>query len=158
MNRRLRAVLSLAILWAAGWALIGVALGLRSWLRYASTGHVAYGIAEWLLRSAIPFAVLGAIGGGAFALILARAERNRSVGQLSILRVSVWGAFGGAVAMLVYAAMIGSLVVFATHPLRLALGAGIMALLGAGSAGGTLAVARRDQLTGGVVRRELLRA
>ncbi len=88
---------------------------------------------------AVMFGVLGFIGGTIFSTVLSFAEGGRSFNQLSLPRFAVWGALGGL--------LLGGLAVTAEL-----LGAGLTilgavitgssTLLGAGSAAGTLLIAR----------------
>ena len=85
------------------------------------------------------FGVLGFIGGTIFSTVLRLADGRRSFEQLSLPRFIGWGALGGLVlgGLAVSASLLGAGLTM--------LGAVIVAattLLGAGSAAGTLVVAR----------------
>ena len=72
--------------------------------------------------------------------------RGRAFDEISLLRFTIWGAFGG---LLMWAPLALTLVgaagwsVGGTDLLELALTTTVLALLGAGSAAGTLVLARR---------------
>ena len=131
--QRVRGAIGIGATWAAGWAPIGAVTG---WavgaLLDAPPGVVAASYAAM-------FGVLGFIGGTIFSTVLRLADGRRSFEQLSLPRFIGWGALGGLV--------LGGLAVSASL-----LGAGLtmlgavivaaMTLLGAGSAAGTLVVAR----------------
>lgn len=97
---RLRGVLGISIVWAFAWLPLGVGLGLyRYWSDQAilsflprSLGrflsHMAYAAGLWM--------VAGAVSGAIFAVILALAERNRTLGTLSIRRLAIWGGIGSS--------------------------------------------------------------
>jgi hypothetical protein len=136
--RRARGVAVTAILWAAAWGLVGIALGVLLWAftgPHADPGAVVLGAARW-------WATLGAVGGAAFALVLTAAERRApSLHALSAGRIARWGAFGGAVPPLLLLP-----VLWAAHSGALGFGALFVPLgaaLGAGSAAGSLGLARR---------------
>src|SRR5262245_22389748 len=97
MLHRIRAVLVTSVLWALVWASIGAIIGLVT--------HPAgidllplppeTGI-NWsrVAGFALEFAVIGAINGALFALLMAVAERGRTVSTLSVGRVTLWAAVG----------------------------------------------------------------
>ena len=83
--RRLRGVINTGLLWAAG----SVA--------FFSVFEVLGGRSGSLLIGIPFFAGFGFIMGSAFAGILSLAERHRSLEDLSLRRVALWGALGGLV-------------------------------------------------------------
>ncbi len=96
------------------------------------------------------FAVPGFVGGALFSLVLGVAGRHRRFEELSLPRFAAWGAVGGVLLSLVPAAMVAvGLASIGGSGQGLwqltALVAGPFALLGAGSAAGTLLVARRAE-------------
>lgn len=82
------------------------------------------------------FGLLGFLAGVTFSLVLATAERLRRLEQLSLARFAGWGALGGLVCSGLFALVAG---LGGAFPV---VGA-VFALAGAGSAAGTLALARR---------------
>ena len=132
MLRRLRSALILATFWALVWLAVGLFAGLLMGWYHLPPDPVLIGI--WPL--------LGALSGGTFALLLALAEKQRSVTQLSPRRLAAWGAIGG-----VLIPIIASVVVLALTDLHLAANTPVvfllLAILGSSSALGTLCMARR---------------
>ncbi|HEY4320125.1 MAG TPA: hypothetical protein VGM77_03015, partial [Gemmatimonadales bacterium] len=92
-----------------------------------------------------PFAIAGAVCGLAFALLLGRAERNRTVGDLPIARTALWGAVAAFTAAVLAGAML-QLVRGQAPPVSLFAEASWFALVGAISAGGSLVAARRGRI------------
>ena len=136
--RRTRGVLVAATLWAVAWSVVGLALGLVAW---AFAGPFP-DPAAMIVVAAIRWAALGGVGGAAFALALAAAERQATSPEaLSTARVARWGALGGAVLPLLLLPLF-----WASHPGALGIGVFLVPLasaLGAGSATGSLRLARR---------------
>ncbi len=112
--RRIRGAVGVALTWAVAWAGVGAILSL-----------VGFGLVN-LVPSLVAFAVMGFVGGAAFSAVLQIAERHRRFDEMSLPSFAVLGAVGGLfVSMLMGAGFV------------------VFALLGAGSAAGSLAVARR---------------
>lgn len=139
--RRIRGMLGMGLTWALGWAIVG--------------GGIMEGIVDpggrildmWPQTLAIP----GFLGGVAFSLILAVAERRRRFDELSLPRFAAWGAAAGAL-LGVVALSAGAASAVAPLVLRGAMIIAPVALLCAASASGTLALARtaarRESLDG----------
>lgn len=131
--RRIRGAIGIGVTWAAGWAPIGAVVG---WITGVALGFPLAGIAT---NYAVLFGVLGFVGGTMFSTVVRITERHRSFDQLSMPRFVAWGALGGlglgglAVALSILGAGFG--------PLGAVI-ASVTTVLGAGSAAGTLAVAR----------------
>ena len=83
------------------------------------------------------FAVMGFGAGAVFSGVLRAVEGRRTFDELSLGRFTMWGAFGG---ILLAGGMIAT---GGAGAVTGVIGVGLMALLGAGSAAGTLALARR---------------
>ena len=138
-RRRIRGAIGLGLAWGTAWFAAGLALALAF-----------PGAAD------VPFFVvwggLGFVGGVAFSAVLGIVEGRRSFDQMSLPRFAAWGGAGGLVLAGLFvsaAALFGELT-----PLRhLGLLAPVFAAVGAGSAAGSLALARRvrdpDSLEGG---------
>jgi len=132
--KRIRGILGTGITWAIGWGATFV--GLRLVL---SPGHFT-GLAA-LAVSGMGF---GFVAGSSFAVILSITERRRSLHQLSLRRVALWGGIGGAMLALLAAPR----VIGAGLPLNVLVSAyliplGLTGLLGAGFAAGSVAIARK---------------
>ena len=134
--QRIRGAIGIGLTWAAGWAPIGAITG---WVTAALLGF-PLGVVTG--NYAVMFGVLGFIGGTIFSTVLSLAEGRRSFNQLSLARFVAWGALGGLLlgGLAVTAGLLG-----AGLTILGAVIAGTSTLLGAGSAAGTLAIARAAQ-------------
>ena len=131
--QRMRGALGIGMTWAAGWAPVGAITGLV-------TGTLlGFPLGTVIVNYAVTFGVLGFIGGGLFSTVLGLAEGRRSFEELSLPRSIMWGASGGLV---LGALTVGIGVLGAGLSVLGAAIVGASALLGASSAGGTLAIAR----------------
>ncbi len=121
--KRIRGVVGTALTWAAAWFGVGAFIGL-----VGGVGPVAL---------AISWAQIGFVGGAIFSTVLGITEGRRRFDEMS-LRVfaGIGGTVGGLLAVLFFSAggpfSLGSLAM-----------ASFVFLLGAGSAAGSLALARR---------------
>jgi hypothetical protein len=134
--QRARGAIGIGLTWAAGWAPIGAITG---WVTGVFLG---FPLSVVTANYAVMFGVLGFIGGAIFSTVLSLAEGRRSFNQLSLPRFVVWGALGGLLlgGLAVSAGLLGA--GFTTLG---AVIAGTSTLLGAGSAAGTLVIARAAQ-------------
>ncbi len=139
-QRRIRAAVKMGLTWAAGWAPVGLLIGLVM----GGNRHIPDGfpLDDWLM----PLAALGFAGGAIFSTVLRIAAGRRSFDQLSLPRFGAWGAVGGL--------MLGGVAVVAWSldagfgPViwsRAAAMIGSASLLSAASASGSLALARRAE-------------
>lgn len=131
--QRIRGALGIGLTWAAGWAPIGAITG---WVTGVLLG---FPLAVVTVNYAVMFGVLGFIGGTIFSAVLSLAEGRRSFNELSLPRFVAWGAFEGLLlgGLAVAAELLGS------GPTILGVViTGASTLLGAGSAAGTLVIAR----------------
>jgi len=148
MNRTLRAVLGLALVWGAGWALLGWWLAAVPLVAAAHLGAFGAGgvplptIATAAAWVALEWGVWGAAGGVLFAAALRWSARRagpvRSVDRLSARRAAGWGGAVGAL----LAAVVLALSAVATPAAALAF-AGLVTLFGMASGGGAVAIAQR---------------
>ena len=125
--RRIRGAFGTALTWATAWAVVGATLGLTG----ANSGR---GIAASIVDGFIGWAILGFISGAFFSVVLGIAEGRRRLDEMSLSRFAAWGALGGLLLGTVLFAMYGDG--------NWAMGL-VGTLLGAGSAAGSLALARR---------------
>jgi hypothetical protein len=94
----------MGLIWAAGWALVGVLIGV--------TSKVLPGLPFWdaffdLFDAPLPaLAIPGFVGGVLFAMVLGIAGRRRRFEELSLPRFAAWGALGGLLLSLVPAALV----------------------------------------------------
>lgn len=119
--KRLRGALGMGLIWGLAWGFVG---GLMEVVD--PRGRI---VDIWPIVLAIP----GFIGGVVFAIVLTSAEGRRPFDELSIRRFGFWGAMTGALLGLIPFLLVGLNPVI-TLPL---------AVLGALSASGTLAIARK---------------
>lgn len=129
--RRIRAALVTGVLWFIVWAPAGVLLSVA----VDPNGSMDE---PWALITGYP----GFLGGVVFSLVLAVAGRSRRLEELTIARVSVWGALAGAI--------VGTVPFLIGTPTERIptwlLATGVITastLLSASSAAGTLAIAKR---------------
>jgi hypothetical protein len=90
-RRRIRAALGMGLTWAAGWAPVGLLIGLvLGGNRHTPDG---FPVDDWL----VPLAALGFVGGTVFSAVLRIADGRRRFDELSLPRFGAWGALGGVV-------------------------------------------------------------
>jgi len=131
--QRARGAVGIGVTWAAAWAPIGAIAG---WITGAVLG---FPLAVIATNYAVLFGTLGFAGGTIFSTILGLADGRRRFDQLSLPRFVAWGSLGGVLlgGIAVAAGILGA----AANVLGVVIIAA-SALLGAGSAAGTLAIAR----------------
>jgi len=88
--------------------------------------------------TAVLFAVLGFVYGGALSVVLGIAEGRRRFDEMSLTRFAAWGAIPAFVLFVLPGGFGGGLLV------QMVYGSAVT-LLGAGSAAGSLALARRAE-------------
>ena len=147
IQRRTRAVLITALLWASVWGVGGLVQGLTSWFGHYREGYMAYGFLMWQVYSVLLNGVLGALTGCGFAILLARAERDRTIEDLSLSRTVLWGGAAGAASLLLYGLIMASVSGQHIYLLSLVVRVSGWGLLGALAAGGSLAAARKGRLS-----------
>jgi hypothetical protein len=129
--RRIRGALGTAVTWALAWSGVGIAVGLLNVvLAGAPLGAV-------MATFAVAWAKMGFIGGAIFSVVVGVAERRRAFHEMSVPRFAAWGALGALVFGLPIAAALG-------FTAEMVVGFSTVVLLGAGSAAGSLAIARRS--------------
>ncbi len=128
--RRIRGAVGMGLTWAVVWsgvgAIWGLIAGISSGVVFQSGGLFA-----------VVFAALGFVGGAAFSGVLGIIEGRRRFGEMSLPRFAAWGALGGL--------FLSALTVGALTPGAVWYDVGVLTLLGAGSAAGSLALARRAE-------------
>lgn len=103
--RRLRGAIGMGVIWAAGWALVGLLIGVTSRLLPFLPWDEFFRIFDAPLPA---LAVPGFFAGVFFALVLGVAGRRRGFAELSLLRVAAWGALGGLMLSLLPAALVAA--------------------------------------------------
>ncbi len=138
--QRIRGALGMGLTWAAAWFGFGTILGLVIGLISGGPFQLAP-----LIANAVLFGVSGFVGGAAFSGVLGIAEGRRTFDEMSLPRFAGWGGVGGL--------LLSMLLLSNGGPLTLArvLTVGVVTLMGAGSAAGSLALARRAD-DGGLLR------
>ena len=91
--RKLRGMLGVGLTWGTIWAALGVLLGLV--VGAIRPQDVDPG--ETPSRIALILGIAGFISGASFGLMLTLVERGRTLLDVSLARVAVWGAAGAAV-------------------------------------------------------------
>jgi hypothetical protein len=138
--KRIRAALGMGLIWAISWAPLGLVVGLVLGGNPATPD--GFPADDWVM----PLAALGFLGGTIFSSGLRLAAGNRSFHQLSLPRFGVWGAMGGVVLGVLATALwqldTGWGPVFGPGAAVLI---GASTLLSAGSATGSLALARMGE-------------
>lgn len=123
-SKRIRGAIGLGLTWAAAWFAAGMVL------------LVIVGPDAADVPFPLGFGLLGFLAGATFSVIVGIAENRRRFDQISMPRFAGWGALGGLLFSGVFALAAGLAGEF------LILGP-LFAIAGAGSAVGTLALARR---------------
>jgi hypothetical protein len=141
--RPIRGAVGMGLTWAAGWALVGVLIGLSTFLGLPM---------GWFLEvfdAPLPaLAIPGFFAGAVFSTVLGIAGRRRRFDELSLPRFAALGAVGGLLLSLVPVAAIGTGAASAAGAVVI----GTLTLLSAVSASGSLMLARMPE------ERELLDA
>lgn len=145
--KRIRGAVGMGVTWAAGWAIVGLLIGLSSLLFPALPWDAFFDVFDAPLPA---LAVPGFVGGALFSVVLGIAGRHRRFDELSLPRFAAWGALGGLLLTVVPATMVAlGLATVSSEgmglwPLTAVIGAPFT-LLSAGSAAGSLALARRAE-------------
>ena len=126
--KRIRGAVGVGLTWAVGWGFVGALMGL--WLQRPG-GVVA---------SSVGIALAGFLSGGAFSVVLGLAGRRRTFEEMSLPRFAGFGALATLVMFLTVTALQGTLGFVWTLPGLIV--TTFWTLLGAGSAAGSLALAR----------------
>ncbi len=127
--KRIRGAVGLGLTWAAVW------IGALTIFTVVTPGWTPSLVN--LLANSVLFGAMGFIGGTVFSGVLGFVERRRTFHEMSLPRFATWGTLGG---LLVSILLIVSGAV--TGPTQV-IGLGVAILLGAGSAAGSLGLARR---------------
>ena len=101
--RRIRGAVGMGLTWAAGWAIVGVLIGVTSRL----LPGLPWGPFFEVFDAPLPaLAVPGFFGGAFFSTVLGIAGRRRRFDELSLPRFAAWGAVGGLMLSLFPAALV----------------------------------------------------
>ena len=142
--KRIRGAVGMGLTWAVSWSAIGALVAVLP-----GTMPAGFPILEFVVGFAAQYAALGFVGGATFSVVLGVTEGRHRLDQMSLPRFAVWGAFGGLMMWAVsdtighsMMSFLGSVGVPGLSWVE-AISGGIIVLLGAGSAAGSLALARR---------------
>jgi hypothetical protein len=133
--RRMRGAIGMGLTWAAAWGGVGAIVMLGFLLRTGSRPDAPF---------PFMFAAAGFVAGLLFSGVLGVVEGRRRFDQMSLPRSAAWGAAGG----FLLAAAFVSAVSLSGDPgflWNLVIVAPVFAVAAAGSAAGSLALARRAQ-------------
>ncbi|MEX2529180.1 MAG: hypothetical protein WD960_00270 [Gemmatimonadota bacterium] len=134
--RPIRGAIGTGLTWAAAWFGAGMVMLLGLLMTTGSTGaDVPYPLG---------FGALGFVAGVTFSVVLRLAEGRRRFDEMSLPRFAAWGGVGG----LLFSAIFVGGVALAEGPSflgNLVVLGPVFALAGAGSAAGSLALARRAE-------------
>ena len=133
---RIRGAVGMVVIWVVGWSFVGALLGLLVGALFSPDGIEATRVAG-VIRLSIQASVAC---GGTFSVVLAIAGRRRTFDEMSLPLFAAWGAFAASVVLGL--AILGGGVEQFLAPAGLIV-ASVVVLLGAGSAAGSLALARR---------------
>ena len=144
--KRIRGALGMGLTWAAAWFPVGAIIGLLSGLtdtRVDSLVSLVFGLAG----IAGIFAAMGFVGGAAFSTVLGVTEGRRRFDEMSLPRFAAWGAVGGlllsGLGIPLWAGLSGGM--GSVSLLWVGFAVSFVTLLGAGSASGSLTLARRAE-------------
>ncbi|MHB0962358.1 MAG: hypothetical protein ACYC5V_03995 [Gemmatimonadaceae bacterium] len=147
--RRVRGAIGMGLTWAVGWAIMGIGIGVASIALPFLPWHLFFEIFDAPLPA---LAVPGFFGGIFYSIVLGIAGRRRRFDELSLPRVAAWGALGGLMLalfpsflVLVGLAHLGGSPSGASFAQLTALIAAPFMLAGAGSATGSLLLARKAE-------------
>jgi hypothetical protein len=133
--RRIRAAIGIGLTWALAWFAAGMVL----------LFIVGFGAAD--VPFPLFFGLLGFFAGATFSGVLGLLGGRRRFDQMSLPRFAGWGALGGvllAVGFVSVVALSGDAAILDSLPLL----GGVFGVAGAGSAAGTLALARMAEDSG----------
>lgn len=101
--RRIRGAVGMGLTWAAGWAVVGVLIGVTSTLLPGLPWDSFFKVFDAPLPA---LAIPGFFSGALFSMVLGFAGRRRRFDELSLPRFAAWGAVGGLLLSLVPAALV----------------------------------------------------
>jgi len=90
--RRARGIVGVGLTWGVSWALIGTAVGIT--IGIVDPDSIDPGESPLMVGALV--GIVGFISGAAFSTLLAIAERRKTLRDLSLTRVALWGMLGSA--------------------------------------------------------------
>ena len=131
--RRLRGAIKMGLIWAGAWFGAGMVL-LVVGLLFGATADVPFPIL---------FGILGFFAGVTFSGFLGLVEGSRKFDQMSLPRFAGWGGLGGLLLSVIFVSVVALVEEGPTFLWNLVVLGPIFAVAGAGSAAGSLVLARR---------------
>ena len=95
--RRIRGAVGMGLVWAVGWAVAGLLIGVSSILLPGLPWDSFFEVFDAPLPA---LAIPGFFGGVFFSIVLGIAGRRRRFSELSVSRFAAWGALGGLLLIL----------------------------------------------------------
>ena len=141
--RRIRGLAGVGITWGALWGVIGGGIGL-------AIGILSPGAWDWtnpILDWAFGMGLYGAVSGVGFATLLSLGEGRKTLFDLSLRRVALWGVLGSAAVPLLFNAM--GYFAAGTTVAEILGAIAVTGVLGGTFAPGAVAIARRAALSAG---------
>ena len=141
--RKLRGLLGVGITWGTLWAGIGAGIGLVVGIVSPELWNWGNPILEW----ALGMGLYGLVSGFGFGALLSLGEGSKTLRDLTLGRVALWGVLGSAAVPVVF----GFLGAFGagTSMIDIVEAMAVTALLGGTFAPGSVALARRAELGAG---------
>jgi hypothetical protein len=99
--RKLRGLLGVGVMWGALWGGIGAAIGFVVGLVDPGAWTLANPVVQW----ALGMGAYGFVSGVGFGGLLALGEGRRTLADLSLRRVALWGVLGSAAVPLLFGAL-----------------------------------------------------
>ena len=144
--RKLRGLLGVGITWGALWAGIGAGIGIVVGVISPELWNWGNPILEW----AFGMGLYGFVSGMGFGALLSLGEGRKTILDLSLGRVAVWGVLGSAAVPLIFSALgafgAGTTAVDILEAIL------VTGFLGGTFAPGSVAIARRAELAAGEER------
>lgn len=100
LSRKLWGLAGVGLTWGTLWAAIGAVIGMVIGLVHPDAWDLANPILEW----ALGMGAYGVVSGVGFGTLLSLREGRRTLLELSLPRVAVWGVLGSAVVPLLFGA------------------------------------------------------
>jgi hypothetical protein len=143
--RRVKGGIGMGLTWAAGWMPIGALTGLALWVVLKPA--VAFGVepvrlGRLIISNALFFGALGFVAGSIFAAVLRLAEGRHRFDELTLPRFAAWGGVAG---LLLGGTAAITIFIPGLQLVNDTIVASVATLLGAGSAAGSLAIARKAE-------------
>jgi len=138
--RRIRGLLGVGVTWGTLWGGIGAAIGFVIGVVRPEVWVFTNPVAEW----AIGMGLYGLVSGVGFGSLLSLGEGRKTLRDLSLRRVALWGVLGSAAVPLLFLGMFDA----GTTLADIIEAIFVTGVLGGTFAPGAVAIARRAELAG----------